>query len=114
MSEPSSSPFVRPRPNPAPIALLATGLSARPPGRPRNTKRGCPGRTVRIASDVYLKARPLARRCHMPLSKYLSALLRPLIEEDARALIASQTASEASSLQTVFTHECTTHPLLPL
>jgi hypothetical protein len=96
MSEPSSSPFVRPRPNPTPA--------------PRKTKREGSGPTVRIASDVYLKARPLARRCHVSLSKYLSALLRPLIEEEARALIASQTDSEASSPRTVFTHECTTRP----
>jgi hypothetical protein len=98
MSEPSSSPFIRPNPTPA----------------PRKTQRGGSGRTVRLASDVYLKALPLARRCHVPLSKYLSALLRPLVEEEARELIASQTDSEASSPGTVFTPEGTTRPFPPL
>jgi hypothetical protein len=88
--EPSRDLGDSPTPFDDPPISLPTISSPKPRGRPKNSTRGGPGQTIRLAPNVYSKALELALQHHMPLSKYLSRLLGPVIEEEARVLIAKE------------------------
>lgn len=55
---------------------------ARPKGRPK--KPSGEGTPVRIDSDIVSKARYLAAQLDVPLSEFLSDLLRPVVDKEFR------------------------------
>jgi hypothetical protein len=58
------------------------GAMAKAKGRPKNPRGE--GTVVRIDSDLATKAKYLATRRDVPMSEFLSSLLRPAIEKEFR------------------------------
>jgi hypothetical protein len=64
------------------VTILTVTSMAKSKGRP--AKPGGEGSVVRIASDLVRKAKYLAAQQGVPVSDYLSNLLRPAIDKEFR------------------------------